>query len=191
MRGFLSKHLSPPMVVALFALFVALGGASYAAVTLPVNSIGTIQLKPNAVTSAKVLNGSLLAADFKAGQLLKGPKGAPGARGAVGPAGPAGPAGAAGAAGPAGAAGLSGFSLVTTTVPVSAGAHGAVASCPSGKKAVAGGYDTKGIGTGTTLGVTHAGIRPDGVSYAVDTKVSSTTDQWSLIVQVVCATVTS
>jgi hypothetical protein len=42
------------MVVACIALTVALGGTSYAAITLPKNSVGTKQLKKNAVTAAKV-----------------------------------------------------------------------------------------------------------------------------------------
>lgn len=37
-------------VVATLALFVALGGASYAAVVLPINSVGPSQLRPHAVT---------------------------------------------------------------------------------------------------------------------------------------------
>ncbi len=61
---------SAAMVVSLIALFVALGGTSYAAITtLPVNSVGTPQLKNNAVTSVKVRDGSLLSTDFKAGQI--------------------------------------------------------------------------------------------------------------------------
>jgi hypothetical protein len=89
-------HPSPALVIACAALAVALGGVGYAATVIPRNSVGILQLKPNSVNSAKVLNGSLLRADFKAGQVPRG------ARGPVGPAGPAGPAGAAGAAGPAG-----------------------------------------------------------------------------------------
>src|SRR5215203_3732841 len=42
------------MVVALIALFVALGGVSYAAITLPANSVGARQLKKDAVTNAKI-----------------------------------------------------------------------------------------------------------------------------------------
>ncbi len=89
-------------VVACLALFIALGGASYAAFKLPKNSVGTKQLKKNAVNAAKVKDGSLLARDFKPGQL---PHGAVGPQGAVGPVGPVGPAGATGAPGPAAAAG--------------------------------------------------------------------------------------
>ena len=55
--------------IALLALFIALGGTSYAAVALPANSVGGKQIKKNAVTSAKVKNGSLRPADFGAPQL--------------------------------------------------------------------------------------------------------------------------
>jgi hypothetical protein len=76
---------SPAMVVALLALFVALGGTGYAVATLPKNSVGAKQLKKNAVsgkkirknavTSSKVKNLSLLAEDFQPGQLPAGAKG--------------------------------------------------------------------------------------------------------------------
>ncbi len=96
-------RLSPATVISMVALFVALAGTGYAATSLPNNSVGTKQLKANAVTSAKVLNGSLVTADFKAGQLPAGPqgpagpagpKGSPGSSGAQGPAGPEGPSNA-------------------------------------------------------------------------------------------------
>ena len=58
------------------ALFVALGGASYAAIKIPKNSVGAAQIKKNAVTSAKVKDRSLLAKDFKAGQIPAGAKSA-------------------------------------------------------------------------------------------------------------------
>jgi hypothetical protein len=75
---------SPPMVVAFVALLVALAGTSYAAIQLPANSVGTKQLKKNAVTGKKVKNRSLRAVDFAAGQLPKGEKGD---KGDPGPAG--------------------------------------------------------------------------------------------------------
>jgi hypothetical protein len=40
--------------IALLALFLALGGTTYAAVSLPANSVGTKQLKKNAVTAVKI-----------------------------------------------------------------------------------------------------------------------------------------
>ena len=99
MKRLLRRRPSPALVVASIALVVALGGTSYAAVVLPANSVGTKQLKANAVTSAKVLNGSLMKADFKTGQVPAGP---------AGPTGPTGPAGAAGATGATGATGAAG-----------------------------------------------------------------------------------
>jgi len=87
------------------ALFVALGGASYAAIKIPKNSVGSAQIKKNAVTSAKVKDRSLLATDFKSGQL---PAGAAGQTGAVGAVGPAGAVGAVGAAGVGSALGFGG-----------------------------------------------------------------------------------
>jgi hypothetical protein len=114
-RRLFSRRPSPAMLVALLALFVALGGSSYAALQVRVNSVGSKQLRNNAVTSkkikngavnsSKVMNGSLVSADFRAGQLPAGPQGLRGLqgergeRGLQGQVGPPGPAtGAAGGA---------------------------------------------------------------------------------------------
>lgn len=78
-------------VVATIALFCALGGGAYAATQLPKNSVGTKQLKKDAVNSNKVKDGSLLGKDFKAGQLPAGKDGAPGPAGPRGETGPRGP----------------------------------------------------------------------------------------------------
>jgi hypothetical protein len=59
-------------VMSSLALFVALGGGAYAAAKLPANSVGPVQLQDNAVSSSKVLDGSLLASDFQPGQLPAG-----------------------------------------------------------------------------------------------------------------------
>jgi hypothetical protein len=67
--------------VALLALFVALGGTSYAAVALPRGSVGKRQLRKNAVTGAKVKDGSLRSKDFRAGELPAGPQGIQGPAG--------------------------------------------------------------------------------------------------------------
>src|SRR5579884_1956209 len=53
---------SPAFVISLIALFVALGGTTYAATSLPRNSVGTGQLKKNAVTASKIRNGAVTAA---------------------------------------------------------------------------------------------------------------------------------
>lgn len=80
------------MLVALAALFVALGGSSYAALALPKNSVGKAQLKKNSVTSVKVKRGSLLTSDFKASQRkkLRGRQGKQGVQGVQGVTGAAG-----------------------------------------------------------------------------------------------------
>ena len=83
--GYVRRHH-----IGLLALFVALSGTAYAA-ALPRNSVGPKQLKRNAVTSAKVRNGTLQRADFAAGTLLTGPAGS------TGPAGPQGERGLPGA----------------------------------------------------------------------------------------------
>ena len=45
--------------LALLALFIALGGTSYAAFSLPAGSVGTSQLRNGAVTANKLANGSI------------------------------------------------------------------------------------------------------------------------------------
>lgn len=46
-------------LIAYLALFVALGGTSYAAINLPANSVGTRQLKNNSITPIKFNRGSV------------------------------------------------------------------------------------------------------------------------------------
>src|SRR5215210_4800922 len=85
------------MIVALVALFVAMGGVGYAALKLPKNSVGSRHIKANAVSSSKIANGTLLPGDFKAGQFpvgaqgvrgLQGERGLKGDNGSTGPRGP-------------------------------------------------------------------------------------------------------
>jgi hypothetical protein len=70
-------------VMATIAVFIALGGAGYAAIKLPKNSVGAKQLKKGAVTPAKI---SLAATKKLSG--ARGPAGAAGPQGETGPAGP-------------------------------------------------------------------------------------------------------
>ena len=88
MLAYLKRHH-----VGLLALFIALGGTSYAAAKLPRNSVGTAQLRKGAVTTAK-LSHSLQGKLKQAGNAgPAGPKGDTGAQGAQGPQGIQGPAG--------------------------------------------------------------------------------------------------
>lgn len=99
------RRPSPATVLSLLALFVALGGTSYAAITVTGKNV-----KNSSLTGADVKNGSLTNADvkarslrasaFRAGDLPRGATGPQGARGDAGPAGPGGPTGATGPAGP-------------------------------------------------------------------------------------------
>ena len=98
MTSRLALVLSATALAAVVLFSTPLGHAARDLV-LPVNSVGTVQLKKDAVTSAKVKNHTLLAADFAVGQL---PAGTAGPAGPAGAAGPPGPAGAQGAQGPAG-----------------------------------------------------------------------------------------
>ena len=131
----LRHKLTYANVMATLALFFALGSGAWAASNMPANSVGTRQLKNGAVTAKKIRRGTLLAKDFKAGELAigtseasgaqgdpgaSGPQGATGgtgsqdaksetgAQGEAGPQGKAGPQGEAGEQGPAGEAGPQG-----------------------------------------------------------------------------------
>jgi hypothetical protein len=133
MRRIGFRRPSPSMMIASVALLVALGGTSYAAIQLPANSVGTKQLKKNAVVSKKVKNRSLKAVDFALGQLPAGPQGL---QGAQGPAGPQGPKGEKGDPAP------------TPTITVRTGAEAttdASANCEAGEVALGGGGTTDGF----------------------------------------------
>jgi hypothetical protein len=131
------RHLTFSNVIAVTALFFVLGGGAYAAMKLKPNSVGTKQLKDNAVTGEKVKNGSLETGDF-GGQLPQGPKGA------QGPAGPVSLVYAHGAE-------------VNIANNASAGAH---ADCPSGMSVVGGGASFDGT-LGSNLNQSYPVDGPD------------------------------
>ncbi len=95
----LRQRINYANVMATLALFIALGGTSYAVTQLPRNSVGSAQirssavggseLKRNAVTSRSIRSRSVALSDIAPGarRALRG------AQGVVGPQGPAGPAG--------------------------------------------------------------------------------------------------
>jgi hypothetical protein len=60
----------------IIALFVALGGTSYAATQLPSNSVGTKQIRAGAVIATKIHNGAITSAKLSPGlnALLRGTK---------------------------------------------------------------------------------------------------------------------
>ncbi|HMJ96942.1 MAG TPA: hypothetical protein VK486_13885 [Thermoleophilaceae bacterium] len=85
----LRTRLSYANVMATIAVFVALGGSSYAAIkvtgkNVQDSSLTGADIKNSSLTTSDMRNGSLLAGDFKSGQLPKGDTGAPGLTGANG-----------------------------------------------------------------------------------------------------------
>src|SRR3954453_2335920 len=129
----LRSRLTFANVVSMMALFVALSGGAYA-LSIPRHSVGSKQLKRNAVTSSKVKNHALLAGDFKPGQL---------------PAGERGPAGDRGAEGPPGVSGLQRVlksSSEDTTTPQTV-----PATCPAGKRPIGGGATHSNSGAGKVV----------------------------------------
>jgi Collagen triple helix repeat (20 copies) len=145
MPGRILKHLRSN-VVAYIALFVALGGSSYAAVRLAPNSVtsraiakGAVtnaKIAKNAVTSTSIRNGTLGSSDFARGALLQGLKGDAGAAGARGDRGLAGipglkgETGAQGPTGPAGHDGSASIGLAARTGGATTAPKGAQTSIP-------------------------------------------------------------
>ena len=158
---------SPAMVVACLALAVSLSGAAYAVSTaLPRNSVGTAQLKNNAVNSAKVRNASLRAVDFAPGQI---------------PAGPAGPQG------PPGASGLqliSGSGVSNSSSPKTQ-----QQDCPAGKRAVGGGGRLTGSTTNTFLSTSRPTDAGTGWVASGQESSAGNAGSWAVQTWVVCATV--
>lgn len=191
----LRRHLSYANVMATIAVFIALGGVSYAALKLPKNSVGQKQLKPNAVNSPKVRDGSLQAGDFAAGTL---PRGATGAQGPVGPKGATGANGATGATGATGASGVkgaTGATGVTGTAVLFAGngssatdatdSKSATATCPAGTKVISGGGAIVGAGLNSVA------IDQDERNNATSWKVSAhehtaTASTWGINARAIC-----
>ena len=153
----LRLHLTYANVASSLALFIALGGVSYAAVTLPKNSVGSKQLRKNAVTATKVKNGSLGVGDFKKGQLRKGTRGLHGERGPQGVAGPSGVSGAHMVVGdPTTIAGITGVSAYGT----------ATVTCPAGEVVLSGSY--RQIDGGPSITVYRTDIIDSGTTFTAD-----------------------
>ena len=92
----LRAHLNYANVVATMALFIALGGTSYAVTQLPRNSVGASQIRSGAVRSAELRSGAVRSTDVANRSLglrdlsLDARRSL---RGQAGPAGPQGPPG--------------------------------------------------------------------------------------------------
>jgi hypothetical protein len=179
-----------PITLSITALVVAVFGSTplgEAALeqVLPRNSVGAAQLRNNAVTNrklaagavttGKVRNRSLLAVDFARGQLPAGPQGA---------AGPAGPQG------PAGAPGISGYQTVFTTGANDSATYKTLnATCPSGKRALAGGLAITPAAATTAVAITRNYLSGTDTWQTAARETATFSGNWMLNAVVICATV--
>jgi hypothetical protein len=151
MRRINLRFPSPALVVALIALFVALGGTSHAArhaigsiakatvgsgqikngaVTNPKirnGAVSTAKIQNNAVASAKIKNHAVTKAKLAPGVIISGPKG---------------PRGLQGPRGPAGATGGHAHTIVLRDrqiIPAATRVGTASVTCPAGQRATGGG----------------------------------------------------
>ena len=63
------QHLTYANVMATAAVFIALGGTSYAVTALPRNSVGSKQIRDNAVGTGDVRNRSIQSLDIRRGTI--------------------------------------------------------------------------------------------------------------------------
>lgn len=173
------RRPSPALVISCVALTVALGGTSYATVlNVPNRSVGPAQLRTsavttrtiaaNAVTSAKVRNGTLLPADFRSSSLPSGP---------VGPVGPA---------GPAGPPGLSSVERTETSSASSSTLSKSVfLACPSGKRLIGGG--ARVTGGSPRVAILTSFPDNDNIWRASAAETTATVANWTLTVYAICA----
>jgi Collagen triple helix repeat (20 copies) len=204
LKRLLGRHTT---AVAYLALFAALGGSAYAAVTVTGKnikdgtvtgrdvknrSLGTSKLSPSAVSSLTGQPGP-------AGP--QGEKGAAGPAGATGPAGPTGPKGETGATGPEGPvgpqgsrglpgpSGISGWEYRVSD-GVRLGVYGLGRTevyCSSGKKALGGGLSSTGLQvTPSTSTMTEPGTGWVVRAWNHSDVAAATVYAW-----VICANVTS
>jgi hypothetical protein len=97
----LRARLTYANVIATLALFVALGGTSYAAASLKRNSVGSTQIRAGAVGASEIRGNAVHSSEIRDGTIslrdigeatrnsLRGTAGPPGPGGPVGPAGTA------------------------------------------------------------------------------------------------------
>jgi hypothetical protein len=184
------RQLSYANVVATLALFVALGGSSFAAVKLSRNSVRASNIAPNAVGSSEVARNAVSSQEVKDASLLprdfrETPRGLKGDRGLIGPRGDRGTQGVQGAQGPRGPQGPPGpFPDVAVRVgqelDVAPGTDATlVATCDPGEKALGGGVTPDVIAAAFIAG-----------SFPTPTTAGGTPNRWTINVQNTHATTT-
>jgi hypothetical protein len=181
-RDRIRRGLSFANVVSLLALFVALGGTSYAAIAITGKNVknGSLtgkDLKDGSVGTLDVKNGGLLAKDFKAGQLPKGDDGLNGKDGAHG------------------ANGATNVVLRQVETPFTTAGANAEVPCAAGERATGGGssYSTNAVGVAKPVVLLSRPVTntapyttPDGWEAAMRND-DGATGEYELFVYVVCA----
>ena len=153
MRSALWRHVTPANAIALAALLVALGGTGYAATTLSNASVTTAKLANGSVTSTKLANASVTKAKL-AKRAVTADKVALGTLTAANFA-------------PNVLGGLSASKVTVvpgTPVNVPPGSSGttAIATCPTGQRAISGGYNV-----GLSAFADATGPTADGTGWSV------------------------
>lgn len=196
--------------VAYLALFAALGGSAYAAVTVTGknikdgtitgrdvknSSLGTTKLSPTAVSS---LTGQRGPAGPAGPAGPTGPQGPQGLRGAQGPAGPigqtgpkgdTGPAGPQGPQGPQGPTGVSGWGYRTEGMEIPPGQQrGWSVYCLDGKKALGGGVASETLTSSTRIFQDAPAGAATGWNVAVRNEFNTTITYYAWVI---CAHVSS
>lgn len=77
-RRVLAHRPSPATIIALLAMFIAMGGTTYAVTKLPKRSVGSLQLKKGAVHKENIANGAVTASKLGRGLIAAAPAAATG-----------------------------------------------------------------------------------------------------------------
>ena len=143
-------------------------------------------MRNGSLTTGDVRDQSLLARDFKIGQLPAGPQGD---RGPQGPTGPQGSIGPQGLQGEPGVPGISGYEIVTSQSPFSSDpGRDATADCPTGKVVIGGGGRVFGSVDGIALYASDPSS--DGSSWSAEAReIVSNAGVWSVKAYAICARV--
>lgn len=146
----LIDRLTYANVVATMALFIALGGTSYAAIKLPHNSVGSEQIKTGAVHTGEIRDRTIRLQDISTAARAS-------LRGLSGPQGPQ------GAQGPAGAAAIKHFASVSASGGLIRGdAKSGGSGDAIGAYVVGFAESVSGCAYSATLGTTDASTAPAG-----------------------------
>ena len=181
---------SPATTIALVALFVASTGTAAAALVITGGNVKNgsltgIDVRNGSLTTLDVKNRSLRPVDFR-GPLPAGPRGP---QGAQGPAGQAGAQGVQGAQGPPGVSGWERKFTINGPFDSSSPKTGE-ASCPAGKKLLAGGGRLHHLQAAPPpIAIQESYAVDDDTWRVVGAEISPTAVNWEPVVTIICGTV--